>query len=177
MKLSPGITRGVNETYDPPTLATPGSWQDGIVTDLSREYVNKGVGGSSALWVSATFPAQEGYCDVATGLFQSAVMGGNEWATRENTVLSFDIKIDQPGLLNVDIYLDAIGEYCWNFVDFANGHYTASVGTIPLGNYQPGVFKKIVLPLNDPRLVQNSWHCVPNAFSLSPELWARGLFK
>lgn len=147
----------VNETYDPPTLATPGGWQNGVVTDLSRQYVNQGVGGSTALQVSATFPSQEGYCDVAAGLFQSGVMGGNEWATRENTVLSFDIKIDQPGLLNVDVYLDAVGEYSWNYGDFGNGHYTASVGTIPLGHYQPGVFKRIVLPLNDPRLAQNSW--------------------
>jgi hypothetical protein len=147
----------VNETYDPPTLTTPGGWQDGDVTDLSRQYVNQGVGRSTALQVSATLGNSVAYSDVATALFQSGVIGGNEWATRENTVLSFDIKIDQPGLLNVVVYLDAFAEYLWNYNDFLNAHYTSSVGTILLGSYKPGVFHRIVLPLNDPRLVQNEY--------------------
>jgi hypothetical protein len=153
----------VHETYDPPTLATPGGWEYGTVTDLSRQYVSEGVGGSTAIQVSATLTDQD--CGVATCLFQSGAVGGNEWATRENTVLSFDLKIDQPGMLSVDVFLDALAEYCWNYGDFAGGELTSSIATIPLGAYQPGVFKRIVLPLNDPRWVQDPW---PDPNNMAP---------
>jgi hypothetical protein len=146
----------VNETYDPPTQTTPGGWQDGNVAGVSRQYVKQGVCHSTALQVSGTLVGPD-YCDIATALFQTGVMGGNELATRENTVLSFDIKIDQPGLSNVDVLLDAFDEYLWNYGDPADAHYTSSVGTIALGHYKPGVFKRIVLPLDDPRLVQNDY--------------------
>ena len=146
----------VNETYDPPTLTTPIGWQDGNVANVTRQYVNQGVGHSTALQFSGSLQGPD-YCDVATALFQTGVMGGNERATRENTVLSFDIKIDQPGLLNVVVDLDAFAEYLWNYGDTADAQYTASVGTIPIGSYKPGVFKRIVLPLNDPRLMQNPY--------------------
>jgi len=145
----------VNETYDPPSLTTPGGWENGIITDLSRQYVSQGVGHSTALQITATFPGTD-YAGVFSAMFQSGVMGGNEWATRDNTVLSFDLKIDSPGLSYVGVYLDAFAEYFWNYGDLDNGHgtYSGAVAGVSLGAYQPGVFHKIVLPLNDPRWQQ-----------------------
>jgi hypothetical protein len=143
----------VNESYDPPPSGLgSGDWQYGNVANVSRQYVHQGVGGSMALQVSATLLGPD-YCEVNYHLFQSGVMGGNELATRDNTVLSFDLKIDQPGVLNVQMYLDAFTEYLWNYGDIPDGHLTISFATLSLGAYQPGVFQRIVLPLNDPRLV------------------------
>jgi hypothetical protein len=136
----------VNETYDPPWLPLAG-WDGGAVS-ISREYVSEGVGGSTAVQMSADLVDPGAY--VATTLFQSGVMGGNDWATRANTVLSFDIKIDRPGMLSVSMDLESLSGYDWT-ADQA----TSSVGTIPLGSYTPGVFKRIVVPLNDPLWVRN----------------------
>ena len=138
----------VNETFDPPTLATPGGWEYGDVMELSREYVDEGVGGSMALQISAKLVGD--YASVSSAMFQSGVMGGNEWATRENTVLSFDIKIDQPGMLSVQAFLDGYPKYLWNYPDGGPAQMD-SVARILLGSYQPGIFQKIVVPLNDPR--------------------------
>lgn len=146
----------INETYDPPTLAVPGGWDYGPVADISRQYVSQGVGGSTALQTSATLVGP-GFCSVTTALFQSGVVGGNDWATRQNSVLSFDIKVDQPGLLAVVVYLDGWMEFVWNLGDLAGGHYIAAAATVPLGSYIPGVFQRIVLDLDDPLWHQNLW--------------------
>jgi hypothetical protein len=136
----------VNETYDPPTLTTPGGWEYGVVENLSRQYVSEGVGHTTALQISATFPGPD-YGNVASAMYQSGVASGNEWATRDNTVLTFDLKVDAPGLAYVGIHLDAFTHYQW--VDLPAG-YTGALIPIALGAYQPGVFKRIVVPLNDP---------------------------
>lgn len=86
----------VNETYDPPTLTTPGGWEYGNVADLLRQYVSEGVGHTTALQISAAFNGMD-YGNVATAMYQSGVASGNEWATRENTVLSFDLKLTLQG--------------------------------------------------------------------------------
>jgi hypothetical protein len=143
----------LNETYDPPWLPLAG-WEGGV-ENVSRDYVSEGVGGSIAVRMSAKLVDPDAY--VATTLFQSGVMGGNDLATRENTVLSFDIKIDRPGMLNVSMELESLGEYMWTTPDQA----TSSVGTIPLGSYKPGVFKRIVVRLDDPLWVQNPYSTPP----------------
>jgi hypothetical protein len=137
----------VNETYDPPSMTEPGGWHDGAVT-FSYQYVNEGVGGSTAIQTSLVPPTGSAYWDVATCLFQSGVMGGNEWATRANTVLSFDIKVDRPGLAYVGIDLDAFTQYDWN------GTYSGAFIPVALGSYKPGVFQRIVLRLDDPNWQQ-----------------------
>jgi hypothetical protein len=143
----------VNETYDPPTLTDLGSWEWGDINSLSRDYVSAGVGGSTAVQVVVEFGGAD-LGQVATRLVQSGVMGGNEWSTRENTVLSFDLKIDRPGVKYVGLYFDAWDEYVWNFGALGPS-YTSELGDISTGSYKPGVFKKMVVPLNDPRLHQN----------------------
>jgi hypothetical protein len=143
----------VNETYDPPLLATPGGWENGVVDNLSRQYVSTGVARSTALEISATFPGTE-YASVASAMFQSGIMAGNDRATRDRTELSFDLKVDSAGLLYVGVYLDAFTEWAWNFGDIPNATYSGAFAPVSLGAYKPGVFHKIVLPLNDPRWQQ-----------------------
>ena len=155
----------VNETYDPPTLATPGGWESGVVIGLSREYVNEGVGHTGALQVSAAFNGTD-YGNVATAMYQSGVASGNEWATRENTVLTFDLKVDAPGLALIGIHLDAFKDYNW--VGASPATYTGSLIPIALGKYQPGVFKRIVVPLNDPNAWQFNISTDPNTVVLAP---------
>jgi hypothetical protein len=139
----PGLI--VNETFDPPILIPPWGWEGGGVADISREYVSEGVKGSTAAKLSTTFTDADGF--VGFVLYENGGVQGNDLATPENTVLSFDLKVDQPGLTDVYVYLVSYDGY------LATGSQAYSWGFIPLGSYTPGEFKTVVVPLDD-----QLWH-------------------
>jgi hypothetical protein len=76
---------------------------------------------------------------------------GNNLATRNNSILSFDIKLDRPDIAQVRIMIESWAGYWWS------GDQTVSIGYVPLGLYTPGTFKNITVPLDDPLWVQNPW--------------------
>ncbi len=131
----------LNETFDPPTLVPLSGWEWGGAGDITREYVNGGFAGSTAVKISATFTGAGGF---GTMLYHKGDVRGNDLATAQTTVLSFMLKVDQPGLTNVAIVLEGWSLYSWN------GSKTSSGGYIPLGSYTPGKFQTLVVPLDDP---------------------------
>lgn len=152
----------VDQTFDPCPEGVPYGWGDETVQNLQRAYVNEGVGRSGASQMSATLVDQGS--GVTLALFQRLAVGGNELATRDNTVLSFDIKIDRPGMVSVGMLLDGWAGYLYDFWAYDRENFTDSLGQIPLGAYTPGVFKKIVVGLNDPLWQQDPWPD-PNAMA------------
>ncbi len=145
----------VNETFDPPTL-TLGGWE-GNAQNVSRQYVSEGVKGSTAVQISAELlkvDSQAAY--VGTGLYQNGLVMGNDRATLASTALSFDVKVDQPGLLNVVIGLQSWEGYFFNYFT-PTLSATASRGIIPLGSYIPGKFKTVVVSLDNPLWIQDPY--------------------
>lgn len=141
VSAQPGLI--INETFDPPTLIPPSGFESPTgVADLSREYVSDGFAGSTALKTSATITEAGGY--FATLLYQNGVVQGNDLATRESTVLSFNLKVDQPGLTHIYISLQSWSGYGWS------GSPGQSYAFIPLASYTPGKFQTLVVPLDDP---------------------------
>lgn len=143
----------VDQTYDPPPPMGPLGWGDETVVSVSRQFVKEGIGGSTAAQMSATL-VDGSY--VTLMLFQSGVMGGNDLATRDNTVVTFDIKIDKPGMQYIGAHFDAFPDYLWDF-GAPYGAPLFSYAVIPLGAYKPGVFQKIALPLNSPLWFEGDW--------------------
>jgi hypothetical protein len=137
----------VNETFDPPTLALSG-WQDGTTINISRQYVNSGAGGSTAVQMSADFLDYGAY--VGTLVYQNGAMAGNDLATPQNTVLSFDVKADRPDLQNVVFGLQSWEGFEWNSFLPPGLLFNASRGIIPLGSYVPGKFKTVSVGVDDP---------------------------
>jgi hypothetical protein len=145
----------VNETFDPPTL-TLGGWE-GNAASVSRQYVSEGVNGSTAVQMSAELLNVDGQVAyVGTGLYQNGLIMGNDRATLGNTSLSFDVKVDRPGLLNVVFGLQSFEGYFFNYFTPTLGA-TASRGIIPLGSYIPGKFKTVVVPLDNSLWIQDPY--------------------
>lgn len=144
----------VNETFDPPKLDPLFGWE-GYVDNLVREYVSDGVGHSTAVRMSATLgPVEDHGTWAATTLIQNGVISGNDWATRPNSVLSFDLKVDRPDMQNVVVLLESLGGYVFDF----STPYTVSRGIVPLGHYTPGVFRSVVVALDDPLWVPDPYN-------------------
>ena len=80
----------VNETFSAPTFDLFG-WEDGSAINISRQYVYDGVEGSIAAQASAEFLPVGEWGGIGTMLLQKGDMLGNELATLQNTVLSFDV--------------------------------------------------------------------------------------
>jgi hypothetical protein len=143
----------VNETFDPPGLTLFG-WEDGTTQNISRQYVDTGVGGSIAVQVSADLLNYGGY--VATMVYQDGQVVGNDLATLQNTMLSFDVKVDRPDLQNLVCGLQSWAGFYWNM--YLPGQLpTASRGTIPLGAYVPGRFKTVSVALDDPLWIEDPY--------------------
>ena len=152
----------VNETFDPPSLTLAG-WEDPAkVINISRQYVTEGVLGSTAAQISAEFLDYGAY--IGTTLYQNGLVTGSDRATPQNTTLSFDVKVDRPGLVDVSVGVQSWDGYIWSY--FNPGLMTASVGRIPLGSYVPGTFKAISVPLGDPLWIQDPW--TPSAGPFDP---------
>jgi hypothetical protein len=143
----------VNNTFDPPSLTLFG-WEDGTTMDISRQYVNDGVGGSMAVQVSADFVDPGGY--VATMVYQDGQVVGDDLATPQNTVLSFDVKVDRPDLKNLEWGLQSSSGFMWN-VYLPGVLGTASRGSIALGTYIPGVFKTVSVAVDDPLWIEDPY--------------------
>jgi hypothetical protein len=69
-------------------------------------------------------------------------------------MLTFDIKVDGPGLKAVSVALQSWPGFGWGWLVPSPG--TASIATIPLGDYTPGKFQTIALRVSDPLWVQDS---------------------
>jgi len=135
----------VNETFSSPTMETIGGWENGSVINVSRQYVQSGVRGSQAVQVSAEFQA-DGGSDVGFIPVQIGEVVGNELATRQNTELSFDIKVDRPDLSHINVYLEGWSGFWYNWIPLS-GRVTGSFVSVPLGSYVPGKFKTVTLPI------------------------------
>lgn len=140
----------LNESYGQPPTWDLNAWEFGAIDSLTREYVQEGVAGSGAVKMSGTFLEQ--YAGATIDLSQHGGVAGNMGATRENTMLTFDLKVGKPGLRYVIVYLQSWGGYVWDSFGspWDPALPTSSVGVIPLGKYVPGVFKSISVPLNAP---------------------------
>lgn len=135
----------VNETFDPPTIDLNGWAND--VQDPLYQYVEEGVRGSMAAQISGNLLSPNAW--FGTVLYQNPGVTGNEFATLGNTVLSFDVKVDRPGLEAVVIGLQSWSGFLWSA--YTPGlPVTASLGAIPLGSYTPGKFKTLSVALDDP---------------------------
>jgi hypothetical protein len=154
----------IDETFDPPFLVPLGDWGAGGVEGVSRDYVDTGVDGSMAVQLAGEFTPAEGHW-FNTEIYQSGGVGGNELATPANTVLSFDIKVDRADMLGVYIYLQGWKGVNWNAFDPTLSE-TLSMGLVPLGPYTPGMFKHLVIPLNDPLWEQDSFSDPGNLWPL-----------
>jgi hypothetical protein len=86
---------------------------------------------------------------VGTMVYQDGAIVGNDLATPQNTVLSFDVKVDRPDLQNVVVGLESWGGFEWNYY-FPGALGTGSSGIIPLGSYVPGKFKTVSVAVDDP---------------------------
>ncbi len=135
----------VNETFSSPTIAEVGGWQSGPVIKVSRQYVQTGVGGSQALQVSAEFQSG-GVCDVGSIPVQIGAVVGNELATRQNTQISFDIKVDRPDLDFIYVFVEGWSGFWYNWIPLS-GLSTGSFGLIALGSYVPDRFTTVTLPI------------------------------
>lgn len=162
----------VNETFDPPTISLDG-WQ-GNADNISRDYVSEGVKDSTAVRISATLvdpgpvePPQTRGAYVGTMLYQHGLLLGTGRATPQNTSLSFDLKVDQPGMLSVVVGLQGWGGWAGNWLT-PDLPATASRGTVPLGHYVPGEFKTVVVPLDDPLWTQDPYVGYPVAGPFDP---------
>ena len=105
----------VNETFSSPTIETIGGWESGPVINISRQYVQSGVRGSQAVQVSAELLAG-GVSDVGFIPVQVGEIVGNELATRQNTELSFDIKVDRPDLHHVYVFAEGWSGFWYNWI-------------------------------------------------------------
>ncbi len=144
----------VNEAFDPPTLDLTAPnllWQDNV-NSVTRQYVSSGVNGSMAMQMSADL-LPNGYAGLV--FYQNGLVFGNDLATTQNTVLSFDVKVDQPGLDYLRFGLQSWSGFIWN--SLAPGLATSSSGPIPLGAYVPGQFKTITVAMNDPLWSQDTY--------------------
>lgn len=146
----------VNETFDPPSLDLFG-WED-KVANVSRQYVSDGVGGSTAARISAELLGDGAY--IGTVVYQNGLMIGNDCATPQNTVLSFDVKVDRPDVENLVVGLSSVGGVWWNWFT-PDLPVTGSRGVIPLGAYVPGEFKTLVVAVDDPLWIQDPYAGVP----------------
>jgi hypothetical protein len=134
----------VNETFSSPTITELGGWENGPVISVSRQYVQSGVRGSQAVQISAEFPEGE-YSDVGTIPVQIGAIVGNELATRQNTEISFDVKVDRPDLDAIFVFLEGWSGFWYNWIP---GLATASFGGVPLGSYIPGEFMTVTVPVD-----------------------------
>jgi hypothetical protein len=93
---------------------------------------------------------------VATMVHQDGQVIGNDLATLQNTVLSFDVKVDRPDLQNIVFGLQSWAGFYWNNY-FPGQLGTASRGIIPLGTYVPGTFKTVSVALDDPLWIEEPY--------------------
>jgi glucuronoarabinoxylan endo-1,4-beta-xylanase len=148
-----------NETYD--TANTPAGanalgWSGGGgINNIVVTYVNgAGVSGGRALVIQADFTqANSGY--VAYRYANQSVTF-NPSARLTDYQLSFDIKVNNPGLSAIQCVLES-----WGNVGYGGTYTTTPTGGIPLGSYTAGTFKHISLNLADASV----W---PGANSLNP---------
>jgi len=141
----------VNETFEAMTLNLFG-WEGGGVENVVRQYVADGVKASTAAQISASFVDSSSY--VGTMLYQNPAVTAGGRATPQSTTLTFDIKVDRPGLKTVSVALQSWPGFVYDWLVPSPG--TSSIGTIPLGNYTPGKFKTISVRVSDPLWVQDS---------------------
>jgi len=140
----------VNETFESMTLSL-GGW-DGGVENVVRQYVADGVKASTAAKISANFVETWGF--VGTMLYQNPLVTAGGRATPQSTTLTFDIKVDRPGLKAVSVGLQSWPGFVWGWLVPAPG--TSSIGTIPLGKYTPGKFQTISVRVDNPLWSQDS---------------------
>ncbi len=140
----------VNETFESMTLSLFG-WEGGV-DNVTRQYVAEGVKGSTAAQISANFVESWGY--VGTMLYQNPAVTASGRATLKSTTLTFDIKVDRPGLKAVSVALQSWPGFVWGWLVPSPG--TSSIGTIPLGDYTPGKFQTISVRVNDPLWEQDA---------------------
>lgn len=135
----------VDETFTSPASGEVAGWQSGPVINVSRQYVQSGVRGSQALQVSAEF-LTGGVGDVGTIPVQSGEIVGNELATRQNTELSFDLKVDRPDLNFIYVMVEGCSGFWYNWIPLS-GLETGSFIRVPLGSYVPGKFMTVTMPI------------------------------
>lgn len=145
----------VNETFDHPNLLGLFGWRDATSINVTRQYVNTGVQGSTAVQMSADFLDYGGY--VATVFYQNDAVVGNDLATPQNTVLTFDVKVEQPGLVDLEFGLQSWGGFAWDHYLPPGTPFTASRGRIPLGAYVPGTFKTVSVSVADPLWIEEPY--------------------
>jgi len=141
----------INETFESMSLNLFG-WEGGGVDNVVRQYVADGVKASTAAQISANFLDEWGY--VGTMLYQNPLVTAGGRATPESTTLTFDIKVDRPGLKAVSVALQSWPGFVWDWLVPAPG--SSSVGSIPLGNYTPGKFQTISVRVSNPLWIQDS---------------------
>jgi hypothetical protein len=139
----------VNETFESMSLNLFG-WEGGV-DNVVRQYVADGVKASTAAQLSANFVEPWGYAGIM--LYQNPLVTAGGRATPETTTLTFDIKVDRPGLKVVYLGLQSWPGFVWDWL--VSSPATASIAIIELGNYTPGEFQTVSLRVNDPVWVQD----------------------
>ncbi|MGA2280912.1 MAG: hypothetical protein ABSG80_11490 [Verrucomicrobiota bacterium] len=136
-----------DETYD--TANTPAGanalgWFGGDgLSNIVVTYVDgAGVSGSRALVIQADFTqANSGYVAYQ---YANAAVFGNPSTNLVDYQLSFDIKVNNPGLSAIWCVLQS-----WGNTGYGGAFTTTPGGYIPLGSYTTGTFKHISVNLAD----------------------------
>jgi glucuronoarabinoxylan endo-1,4-beta-xylanase len=136
-----------HETFD--TASTPPGanalgWSGGAgLSNIVVTYVDgAGVNSGRALVIQADFTqAGSGYVAYQ---FSAPYANLNPSVTLADYRLSFDVKVNNPGLAALQCTLQA-----WDNVNYGGPMTATPTGSIPLGAYTPGVFKHISVSLSD----------------------------
>jgi len=137
----------INETYDSintPAGASPFNWSGGAgLSNIVVTYVNgAGVNGTRALVIRADFT--QAYSGYVGCLYADPLVYGNPSTNLGDYQLSFDIKVNNPGLSAIWCVLQS-----WGNTGYGGTLTATPGGNIPLGSYTTGVFKHISVNLAD----------------------------
>jgi glucuronoarabinoxylan endo-1,4-beta-xylanase len=135
------------ETYDttntPAGASAPG-WSGGAgLANVVVSYVNSsGVSGSRAVVIQADFTqANSGYVAYQ---YANTALFGNTSPKLADYQLAFDIKVNNSGLSAIQCVLVS-----WGNTGYGGTQTATPTGSIPLGTYTPGTFKRISVSLAD----------------------------
>ena len=136
-----------HETFD--TTNTPAGanalgWSGGAgLSNVVVTYVNgAGTGGTRALVIQADFTqANSGY---VAHQYANLSVFGNTSPKLADYQLAFDIKVNNSGLTAIQCVLQS-----WANIDHGGVMTATPTGSIPLGSYTPGTFKRISVSLAD----------------------------